>query len=612
MRRAGPLGQPLRSRLGAWIAQRIASTGSVDADMLSRLFTEYFRRFRARFGLMLVMVAIVSLASAGIALLVKEFVNEVFVDKSGLLFVPLFVLVVVIFTSKGAATYYQSVLGARIANEIIADVRKRLYAHMVGQRMTFFSRYGSDEMQMRFAQGAEAFGAILTTVLVNATRDAATVVALLAVMVVQDALLTFGSLVVTPLILYGVVVLLNRIKGLAELEMEGISELYRRVRETVQGITVVKAYNLEEPARAATSEVIDRVRARADRIAVLQTATIPLLDVLGGVAVGLAILYAGFRTVTGDYDAGTFMAFLTALLLAADPARRLSQMRVQLRKSFALVKLVLDVLDEHEPEPTGRDLRRSPSSATSDHWVGDTPRIEFDKVGFAYADDSPVLDSFSLTMGPAGMTALVGPSGAGKSTVLRLLLRLYEPTAGAIRINGMDLREIDTGAWRESVAYVGQSNFLFDASVRDNLTLMNPDIPDAEIRRACALVGLDEHIAALPQGYETSVGELGALISGGQAQRLNFARAILKDAPVLLLDEVTSALDAENEHRIREVIREMETRKTIVVIAHRLSTVKDATRIALVRDGHVADIGTHEELITRSDYYRKVVELQFA
>jgi len=345
-------------------------------------------------------------------------------------------------------------------------------------------------------------------------------------------------------------------------------------------------------------------------MAALQAAPIPMLDTMGGIAVALAILYAGTRMTSGAYDPGTFMSFLTALLLAADPARRLSQMRVNLRKAFIGVQSVFDLLNTNAAEPSGsRALPGAPGTAQSADGV---PAIAFHGVGFAYDAETPILRGLDLSVRSGEMVALVGPSGAGKSTLFKLLLKFHAPDSGRIEMFGADIAELDNAALRDAVSFVSQSNFIFAGTIRDNLSLRNPAVDEARIESACRAVGLHDVIAALPDGYDTDVGELGTLISGGQAQRLNMARAIIKDAPILLLDEVTSALDAENEHLIKEYIRAQAGRKTVLVIAHRLSTVKEADRIALVQDGRIAAQGRHDELAATNAYYEKIVALQFA
>jgi len=593
----------------ARLADRLDSIRTGDVDLFLQIFREYFHRFWRRYVVIFALIAIAAGATAVTAWLVKDIVNSVFMDRNAALLMPLVLLVLGIFLAKGLATYFQTVLSKRISNAMVADVQSRLMRHVLAQRVDFFSENGSDELLMRFNQGAQAFNSILNIVLVNGLRDFMTLIGLVVVMLVQDPVLTIVSFTVAPLVFYGVSILVRRLKQLGKDELAGFSELNRLVRETVQGITVIKAYNLEQAQHDNSEEVIQRIRDRRDRMAALQAAPIPMLDTVGGVAVSLAILYAGFRMVSGAYDPGTFMSFLTALLLAADPARRLSQMRVNLRRAFIGVQMVFDLLNTDRREPSGQNTVTVPDAAER---AAQVPAIAFRGVSFAYDAEKPILSGLDLEVAPGEMVALVGPSGAGKSTLFKLLMKFHAPDSGRIELFGADIAELDNAALRNTVAFVGQSNFIFAGSLRDNLTLRNADVEQADIEAACRAVGLHDDIAALPRGYDTDVGELGTLISGGQAQRLNMARAIIKDAPILLLDEVTSALDAENEQLIKDYIRNQARHKTVLVIAHRLSTVKEADRIALVQDGRIAAEGRHDELAATNAYYEKIVALQFA
>jgi ABC-type multidrug transport system fused ATPase/permease subunit len=276
--------------------------------------------------------------------------------------------------------------------------------------------------------------------------------------------------------------------------------------------------------------------------------------------------------------------------------------------------MVFELLGDDQAEKSGK-VKLKWSDAEGESPVlnaGSKPVISFRDVHFAYDRKTQVLKGVDLDVMPGEMVALVGPSGAGKSTVFKLLLKLYEPTSGQIFVNAHDINSYDIISLRDAISFVGQSNFIFSGSIRDNLTLQNASVTVETIENACRAVGLHDFIAALPKAYETDVGELGSLISGGQAQRLNIARAIIKDAPILLLDEVTSALDAENEHLIKTYLQ-MQTRlKTVLVIAHRLSTVKEADRIAIVEGGRIVDAGRHDHLMRDNAYYERVVALQFA
>lgn len=596
------------------IANQLEKVKEGDVDVFLRLFKQYFHRFRGKYIAIFILIFLASGTTALTAWLVKDVVNGIFVEKQSQLLIPLVVGILAIFVVKGASTYFQTVFSSQISNAMVADIQQRLFDHILKQRISFFSSYSSDNLLMRFNQGAQAFNSILTTVLVNGSRDVATLIGLIVVMVLQDPLLTVISFTTAPVIFYAVSIVLRKLKEVGTEELAGYAELNKNVRETVQGITVVRAFNLEPALKEQTEQVITGLQKRRNRIAALRAMPIPLLDTLGGIAVGMAILYAGFRTLWGGYDPGTFMSFVTALLLAADPARRLSQMRVTLRTAFIAVETVFALLGNDQSETSGTHKLRPLKTGLrgQDGDAEGEPIIAFNNVHFTYDGATPTLHGFDLEIAAGEMVALVGPSGAGKSTVFKLLLRLYEPTEGQVRVGGMDARHIDLVSLRDQIAYVGQSNFIFSGTLRDNLTLRNKRVSPGQVEAACRAVGLHEFIVSLPNGYDTDVGELGSLISGGQAQRLNVARAIIKDAPILLLDEVTSALDAENETLIKNYIHDQARQKTILVIAHRLSTVKEADRIVVMEGGRIIDAGAHQQLLAENAYYEKVVNLQFA
>lgn len=590
-------------QLGKKLFARLSSDG--DFRTFLSIFRTYFPLYKYKYGLILLLIGISSAATAAAAWLVRDVVNGLFLTKDGAMLAPIFALVVGAFLVKGFSTYWQSLMSARIANDLVAKTQERMFRHILEQQSGFFDRYSSDELITRVSIGAGAFGAILNRVVLAGARDAATVLSLAFVMVQQDPTLTLICLIGAPPAFFLITLLLKRIKVLMTQEIQSIAELNKHVREAVQGIKVIKSYNLEPVIRNEVDAVIETIKDRSNKVSALENAPVPIIDTLGGVVVGLTILYAGYRTIYGGYDPGTFMSFITAMLLAMDPARRLSQLRVALRTSLVGVGLVQSLLDDHDPEEPEAKPAAAPVPAV-EGGLG----IVMQDVTFGYAPGANVLQSFSLDVRPGDVVALIGPSGAGKSTVFSLLLRFHRHQSGRILVGGRDIEDMPVTAIRDLISYVGQSNFVFTGSIRENLTLRRPGVPDDKVISACKAVGLHDYIMRQPKGYDTSVGELGSLISGGQAQRLNIARAIIKDAPILLFDEVTSALDAENEELIREYMHAQAGRKTIMVIAHRLSTIRQADRIALVQGGRVEAFGTHQDLIRGNDYYGKVAGLQ--
>jgi ATP-binding cassette subfamily B protein len=580
--------------------------GDDDFRVFVSIFKSYFPLYKYKYAIIFVLIGISSYATAMAAWLVRDVVNDFFVNKQGQYLIPLFLMIVALFIAKGASSYWQAVLSARIANDMVARTQERILSHILAQRVRFFERYSSDDLTMRTNMGASSFGTILNQVVLNGARDGATVLALLVVMVAQDLTLTLICLLAVPAVFFAITRLLKRIKALMQQEMLSVAELNKHVREVVQGVKVIKSYNLEPIIKSEVGTVIESIKDRSNKVSALQTAPVPIIDTIGGVGIGLTILYAGYRSVYGVYDPGTFLSFVTALLLALDPARRLSQLRVSLKTSLVGVGMVHDLLADNEPDQTDvAGILKAPPSKSE---VG--MAIEMKDVRFAYNSGGDVLRNLSLDVKPGEMIALVGPSGAGKSTVFSLLLRFHHHESGEIRIGGSPIETIPVPELRDLIAYVGQSNFIFSGTIRENLTLRRAGVSQEKIDEACKTVGLSDFIAGLPNGYETFVGELGSLISGGQAQRLNIARAIIKDAPILLFDEVTSALDADNEELVRGYMHSQAGKKTILVIAHRISTVRQADKIALVEGGMVKAFGSHQDLMRGSEYYQRAAGLQ--
>ncbi len=350
-------------------------------------------------------------------------------------------------------------------------------------------------------------------------------------------------------------------------------------------------------------EGIKAVEKLSNKIAAVQARVDPLMETLGGMAVAAAVIYAGWRNLTFGDTPGQFFAFVTALLMASDPARRLSKLQLQLTTAAVGVKMMYELLDKPAAEV---DADNRPDLAVSQG------EVRFEDVVFSYDSNTPVLRGLNL-VAPAGRTtALVGLSGAGKTTVFNLLQRFWEPAAGVIRIDGQPISEVSVASLRSQIALVSQDVFLFEGTIRDNIAAGRKDATEEEIIAAAKAAQADEFIRSLPHGYDTQVGELGSQISGGQRQRISLARAFLKNAPIILLDEPTSALDSETEQSIQEALQELTRGRTTIVIAHRLSTVANADVIHVMDKGQVIESGRHRELIERGGLYAKLYRIQFA
>ncbi|MEM9762356.1 MAG: ABC transporter ATP-binding protein [Pseudomonadota bacterium] len=648
------------------VARRLVPTLEGRPALLIRLFREagmeHWKGYAMALGLMGVIAGTTGLS----AWVMRDVINEIFVEGRGELVVPIAGAVAFIFIVKGAATYFNSVILNRIGNAIVAKLQMRLFDHVLGQRVDFFDRFPVGDVATRLSHNARAGREALNLVITRLGRDLLSVIALGFVMVLQNPELSAIALLGAPPAIWGLNKLVKRIKKVAKAEFLGLAQIVTTVQETGGGLRVIKAFGLEGRMRGQMDDAVEGVRKRADAIATISAAPIPLMETVAGLAIAAVILYAGHRVTDGTQDPGAFFAFLTALLLAYDPARRVAQLNVVLHAHLVGVEIMYSMLDR----PTR--LREKPGAAPLPEGPG---RIALEGVRFTYGDHGEVLpwpdpaavlagkapaeppasapaatDGTAaasapetgsapeeellpearpplLTDGPPALaaldlvaeagqvTALVGPSGAGKSTVFQLIERFYDPEEGRVAIDGHDIAGVTLDSLRARIAYVSQDAFLFDGTVAENIDLGRPKgAPPSEretIIAAAQAANAHSFIEALAEGYDTPLGENGARLSGGQRQRLSIARAMLRSPQILLLDEPTSALDAEAEAHVAEALERLMKGRTVLVIAHRLSTIRSADMIHAMEGGRVVESGSHAALLKKGGLYARLHAFQF-
>ncbi|KAA5601856.1 ABC transporter ATP-binding protein [Blastochloris sulfoviridis] len=570
--------------------------------LIKRLITDQGRQHMRGYLVALALMGVVAAMTALAAWLMRDVINRIFVEANYAAIWWLSGAVIVIFVVKGFASWGHAVVLAHIGNRIIAETQTRAFDRLLSQGVGFFADLTSGELVGRIQKGATSTRDVLNLLATSIGRDTLTLVALIVVMVVQDPAMSLIALVLMPVAAFVVKGFVKRVKKVVPREIAGTVGVVSALQETVQGIRVVKSFRLEPLMRQRMVHHVHEVEEAANRIANVASRPVPLSDTLGGVAVALVIMYAGHSVIKGGQTPGEFFSFITALLLAYEPARRLAKLNVDLSAALVGTKLLFDIIDvpPGESDPPGRPALEVKGG-----------RIEFDDVTFGYRPDEPVLRGLSFVAEPGRTTALVGPSGSGKTTIVNLVQRFWPVDGGRIVIDGQDIASVSLGSLRDACAFVSQDTFLFAGTVGDNIAFGREGASQADIEAAARAAHAHDFIMGFPRGYQTQVGELGTQLSGGQRQRIAIARAILKSAPIILLDEATAALDSESEREVQRALEELMRGRTTIVIAHRLQTIVAADKICVVEAGRVVEHGRHDKLLAAKGKYAHLYAIQF-
>jgi ATP-binding cassette subfamily B protein len=583
------------------LPKKITDDPTGAARLIRRLIMEqgaaYWRRYLLAFALMGVSAA----ATAGSAWILGQVINKAYVDKDVRGIALLSGVTVLIFILKGAATYGHQVILSKISNAILANNQRRLFAKLMNESVGFFSERHSSEFLARLTSGANSVTQVLNLLINALGRDLLLLIGLVTVMLMQDPYMALLGFAVAPPAMLVLRKLVKRIKGLAHNQFTGTADILETMQESLQGIRTVKAFTLEPTMRERIDASITEVEHNANKMARISNRASPLMETLGGLAVAGCLLYGGYSVVAMGATPGQFFSFLTAFLMAYEPAKRLARLNIELNSNLIGARKLLEIVDSPSTEPLDDD---KPALKLSD------ARVELRDVSFAYRPDEPVINRMSFVAEPGKVTALVGPSGGGKSTVLALLLRFYEASAGDILIDGQSISKVSRRSLRQQTAYVGQDVYLFRDSIRANIAFGKIGATEAEIVDAAKAACAHEFIMGFPLGYDTPVGEHGTQLSGGQRQRIAVARALVKNAPIILLDEATAALDSESEQQVQEAIEHLCQNRTTIVIAHRLHTIMHADTILVVEAGEIVERGRHDDLLRRGGRYASFFRIQ--
>ncbi|MBU1171049.1 MAG: ABC transporter ATP-binding protein/permease [Proteobacteria bacterium] len=544
---------------------------------------------------------VVSWTTAVLAFLIKNILDDIFIAKDEMMLTLIPVVVIATSFLRGFAVLGKEYLMNHVGQSIVMTLRNDLYDKIQDLSLTFFQKEKTGGLMSRITYDVSVIKAMVSNVVTGAIEHCFSIVGLTVVVFYRDWKMAIMAFVVVPLAFLPIVQLGRRIRKVSTGTQESVAEMNSFLHETFAGNRIVKAFGREDyEKKRFFKKSYELFRYEMKKVKA-QALSSPIMDVCGGLGIAFIVWYGGHGVVTGASTTGTFFSFLTAVFLLYEPFKKLTKLNNVVQEGLAAVDRVFDIIETQSEivDPV------NPQTITPGNHI-----IEFDHVTFSY-DEATVLDEVCIKANPGEVIALVGMSGGGKSTLVNLIPRFYDVSSGSILIDGMDIRLASLSSLREQIAMVTQDAILFNDSIRNNIAYGNHNASDEEIMNAARAAFAYDFVQKFPQGFETTIGELGNRLSGGEKQRICIARALLKNTPILLLDEATSALDAEAEKVVQRALENLMKGRTTFVIAHRLSTITYADRIIVLARGRIVEEGTHDELLARGGEYFKLYTMHF-
>lgn len=568
-------------------------------EIIIRIFKEYIRPEIKTIGLSIICLLIIAITTTINAWLMQPVLDDVFVQQktSMLILIPIGVFMNSLM--KGAAEFYQNANMKIIGQKIVSQMQKKLYEHLIYSDLKLFHDNSSGKLLSRFTNEINMMKKSIVEVCTSTVRDIVTLIALIGLMFYQSLSMSLIFALVFPIMLLPVLKLGRRMRKTSHKMQDELAHFSMRLDETFKNITIIKSYCREKYELEKAEKVLNDVVESYKKSAYIESTTSPMMEVVGGIIISVAIWYGGSCVLEKNLTPGEFFSFITALLMCYRPLKAVSQLNTTIQEGLSAAHRLFALLDQ---KPLIKESQNAKDIKFKKY------DIEFNDISFSYKPGCKrgVLKHINMRIESGQTVALVGTSGGGKSTILQLLQRFYDPDSGKILIDGHNITEMKLDQLRNSIAFVSQDVAMFDETIDFNIRYGRMDASEQEMVEAAKAAAAHEFIAALPEKYNTHIGQAGLKISGGQKQRIAIARALLKNAPILLLDEATSALDAISETKVQQALNNLKKGRTTIIIAHRLSTIENADLIYVIGDGKAAEFGTHKELLNKSERYSKL------
>ena len=570
-------------------------------EILHRLYA-ILKPYKTKLIIAMIAMICVSAFTGAQAYLVKDLLDKIFMEKNTTYLKLLPLVVVAIFLLKGVFYYAYSMLLELVGQSVIRDFRLDIFNHIHKQSLSFFNDMPTGTLISRVISDVTLLQQAVSNALVKSVRDFFTVIILLGVVFFMNWRLAMITFIVLPLAAYPIVKFGRLFRKLSTSTQEEVAHVTNILHETITGNRIVKAFTKEDYEGQRFKNQVFGLFSLTMQDAKYRCLQHPMMEFIGGFAIAIIIWFGGLEVIKGTATPGTFFAFLTALIAAYEPIKGVTRINSTIQQGLAAAARVFTILDV---EPEIQDKKGAfPLPPFSKN-------IEFKNLNYQYEDTTKVLNNINLMVPVGQALAIVGPSGGGKTTLTNLIPRFLDLKEGSISIDGADIRDVTVASLRDQIAMVTQQTILFNDTVRNNIAYSDQNAPIEDVYKAAKAAHAFDFIENLPDGFDTIIGEGGARLSGGQRQRISIARAILKDAPILILDEATSALDTESEREVQKALENLMKNRTTFVIAHRLSTIKNADRIVVVKAGEIVEEGSHESLITLGGEYETLYNMQY-